>query len=70
MNVNKVTEITNMGESNGTNLRPIVPILLFKKAYENRRVLILHPDSWHERPWSINTPHRRKVLIYSVVKFS
>jgi hypothetical protein len=26
-NVNRVTENTNMGESNGTNLKPILPIL-------------------------------------------
>jgi hypothetical protein len=34
----------------------------FLKAYENRGVLILRPDSWHERPWSINTPRRWDVL--------
>ena len=28
---NRVTETTNMGESNGTNLKPIPPILFFNK---------------------------------------
>jgi hypothetical protein len=34
----------------------------FKKAYKNCKVLKLRPGSWHERPWSINTPHGWKVL--------
>jgi len=29
--VNRVTETTNMGESNGTNLKPVPPILFFNK---------------------------------------
>jgi len=29
--VNRVTETTNTGESNGTNLNPIPPILFFNK---------------------------------------
>jgi len=28
---NRVTETTNMGESNGTNLKQIAPILFFNK---------------------------------------
>jgi hypothetical protein len=29
--LNTVTETTNMGESNGTNLKPIAPILFFNR---------------------------------------
>ena len=29
--VNRVTETTNMGEFNGTNLKPVPPILFFNK---------------------------------------
>ena len=29
--LNRVTETTNMGKSNGTNLKPIPPILFFNK---------------------------------------
>jgi hypothetical protein len=31
-----VTETKNMDESNDTNLKPILPILFFLKAYEYR----------------------------------
>jgi hypothetical protein len=31
MNVNRVAETTNMGESNGRNLRPVLPVLFLKK---------------------------------------
>jgi hypothetical protein len=42
MNVNRVAETTNIGESNGTNLRPVLPIL-FLIAYENHGVFINTP---------------------------
>jgi hypothetical protein len=32
------------------------------KTLENRGVLILHPDSWRERPWTIHTVRGQKVL--------
>jgi hypothetical protein len=35
---------------------------LILKPHENRGVLILCLDSWRERPWSIYTLHRQKVL--------
>jgi hypothetical protein len=51
-----------MGESSGTNLKPVPPILFLKQAYENLRVLVLRLDSWHERPRSTSTPRGHKVL--------
>jgi hypothetical protein len=59
---NRVTETTNVGESNGTNLKPIPPILFFKQAYEYLEVLILRLDSWCEWSRSISTPYGREVL--------
>jgi hypothetical protein len=32
------------------------------QPYRNHRVLVLHHDGWHERPWSIHTPRGWKVL--------
>jgi hypothetical protein len=32
--MNSVTQTTKMDESNGTNLKPILPILFFSQAYE------------------------------------
>jgi len=56
-----------MGESNGTNLKPIPSILFFKQAYENWGVLILRPDGWRERSRSISTPRGREVLMCLVL---
>ena len=61
--LNTVTETTNMGESNGTNLKPIAPIHFFKQVFENRRVLVLRPDSWRKKPRSTSTPRGAKVLM-------
>jgi hypothetical protein len=58
----RVTETTNVGESNGTNLNPTSSVLFFFFCYENRGVLILRPDSWHERSRSISTPRGLEVL--------
>jgi hypothetical protein len=35
--VDRVTETKNMGESNGTNLKPIVPLLFFNKLMKIER---------------------------------
>jgi hypothetical protein len=54
-----------MGESNGTNLKPILPILFYKTAYENQGVLVLRPNTWCERPQSTSAPHGWEVLMAS-----
>jgi len=38
-----------MDKSNGTNLKPILPILFFKKFMKIVLVLVPSPDCWHER---------------------
>jgi len=53
-----------MGECNGTNLKPIAPILFFKQVFENRGVLVLRPDCWRERPRSTSTLRGANVLIF------
>jgi hypothetical protein len=53
--LNTVTETTNIGGSNGTNLKPIAPIL-FYTFFKNRGVLVLRPDSWGKRPRRTSTP--------------
>ena len=58
-----VTETTNMGESNGTNLKPIATILFFLQVFENCGVPVLRLDSWCERLRSTSTPCGAKVLI-------
>ena len=38
-----------MDESNGTNLKPILPILFLKKFMNIVLVLVPSPDCWRER---------------------
>jgi hypothetical protein len=52
-----------MEESNGTNLKPILPIHFLKPIYEIRGVLELRPDSGLDRSRSTSTPRGLKVLI-------
>jgi hypothetical protein len=67
MNLIRVTETTSVGESNGTNLKPIIPIAFFKQVYENLEVTVLCQDGWHERLRSIYTTLGAKVLKYSFI---
>jgi len=57
------TESTNMDESNGTNLKPLRPILFFNKLMKIGLVLVPMPDWWHERPIGTSTNAGQKVLI-------
>jgi hypothetical protein len=57
-----VTETASMEESNGTNLKPISPILFFNKCMKIRDVLVLRQDKWRERLRSTSTPLGLKVL--------
>jgi len=65
---NRVTETTNMGESNGTNLKAIPPII-FLTSLRKCKVLLLLPDSWLERSWSISTLRGWEVLIVFLSEF-
>jgi hypothetical protein len=59
---NRVTETTNMDESNGTNLKPILPILFLNKLMNIGSVLVPSPDRWCERALGTSTKLSRKVL--------
>jgi hypothetical protein len=61
-NLIRVTETTSMGESNGTNLKPILPIAFFKQVYENLEVTVLCRDGWRDRLRSIYTMLGAKAL--------
>jgi hypothetical protein len=56
-----VTETRNMDESNGTNLKPILPILFFNKLMKIVLVLVPSPDCWRERLLGTSTKTGRKV---------
>jgi hypothetical protein len=47
-NTNSVTQTMNMDESNGTNLKPIPPILFFNKLMNIGLVIVPSPDCWRE----------------------
>jgi hypothetical protein len=53
-----------MEESNGTNLKLILPIHFFKQIYEISGVLELRPDRGLDRSRSTRTPPGRKVLTW------
>jgi hypothetical protein len=53
-----------MDESNGTNLKPILPILFFNKLMNVSLVLVPSPDRWRERALGTSTKLGRKVLTF------
>jgi hypothetical protein len=54
-----------MEESNGTNLKPILPIDFFKQIYEISGVLERRVYRWLDRSRSTRTPPGLKVLTYA-----
>jgi hypothetical protein len=64
MNTNSVIETTNMDESNGTNLKPILPIIFFfYKLMKIGLVIVPSPDCWLERLLGTTIKLGRKVLM-------
>jgi hypothetical protein len=61
--MNSVTQTTNMDKSNGTNLKPILPILFFFNKLMNIGLVIVPSlDCWHERLLGTSPKIGRKVL--------
>jgi hypothetical protein len=52
-----------MGESNGTNMKPILPILFFNKLMKIGLVIVPSPERWRERLLGTSTKTSQKVLI-------
>jgi hypothetical protein len=62
-NTNSVTETTNMDVSNGTNLKPILPVLFFfNKLMKIDLVIVPSPDCWCDWLLGTSTKLGRKVL--------
>jgi hypothetical protein len=59
-----------MEESNGTNMKPILPIIFFNKRMKIGDVLVLRRYSWRERLRGTITPSGVKVLISLLLHLS